>query len=54
MVKNDIGGAMYSIELAIIIPIIIILIVTGLMMFQFATELSMFEIYHGQIGRAHV
>lgn len=39
---------MYSIELAIIIPIIIILIVTGLMMFQFATELSMFEIYHGR------
>ncbi len=39
---------MYSIELAIIIPIIIILIVTALMMFQFAVELDHFEIYHSR------
>jgi len=39
---------MHSIELAIVIPILIILLVTALMMFQFATELSMFEIYHGR------
>jgi len=35
---------MYSIELVIIIPIIVILIATALMMFQFATELDVFEI----------
>ena len=39
---------MYSIELAIIIPIIVILIVTALMMFQFATELGVFEIHHSR------
>jgi hypothetical protein len=49
MVKNGIGGIMYSIELAFIIPIIIIIIVTSLMMFQFVTELGLFEIYHSRI-----
>ncbi len=39
---------MYSIELAIIIPIIVILIVTAFMMFQFATELDVFEINHSR------
>lgn len=40
---------MYSIELAIIIPVIIILLVTALMMFQFAIELGLFEIYHSRL-----
>lgn len=40
---------MYSIELAIIIPVIVILLVTALMMFQFVTELGLFEIYHGRL-----
>jgi hypothetical protein len=48
MVKNVIGGTMYSIELAIIIPVIIILLVTALMMFQFVIELGLFEIYHSR------
>lgn len=39
---------MYSIELAIIIPIMIILLVTALMLFQFVTELGLFEIYHSR------
>ncbi len=39
---------MYSIELALIIPIILILIMTALMMFQFAVELGLFEIYHSR------
>lgn len=39
---------MYSIELAIIIPVIIILLVTALMMFQFVIELGIFEIYHSR------
>ncbi len=39
---------MYSIELAIIIPVIIILLVTALMMFQFVIELGIFEIYYSR------
>lgn len=39
---------MYSIELAFIIPVIIILLVSALMMFQFVIELDLFEIYHSR------
>jgi|GEM_PF-4680281 len=39
---------MHSIELAIIIPILVILLVTALMLFQFATELSVFESIHSR------
>lgn len=39
---------MHSIELAIIIPIVVILIVTALMMFQFTAELGVFEILNSR------
>lgn len=39
---------MYSIELAIMIPVIIILLVTALMMFQFVIEFDLFEIYNSR------